>query len=59
MGELVPVMPGRFQVMTVPSDIAIKAFVEDNGITFKTGRGFYELTKAVKVQQYKEIRRNV
>ena len=55
MGELVPVLPGRFQVMTVPSDVAIKAFVEDNGIKFKTGRGFYELTKAVKVQQYKEI----
>ena len=55
MGELVPVLPGRFQVMTVPSDVAIKAFVEDNGIRFKTGRGFYELTKAVKVQQYKEI----
>lgn len=55
MGELVPVLPGRFQVMTVPNDVAIKAFVEDNGIKFKTGRGFYELTKAVKVQQYKEI----
>lgn len=55
MGELVPVLPGRFQVMTVPNDVAIKAFVEENGIKFKTGRGFYELTKAVKVQQYKEI----
>lgn len=52
---LVPVKPGRFQVMTVPVDCAIKGFVEDNGITFKRGRGFYELSKHETVQQYKEI----
>ena len=55
MDKLVPVMPGRFQIMTVDDDTAIKAFVENNGIAFKKGRGFYELSKAETVQQYKEV----
>lgn len=55
MGKLVPVIPGRFQIMTVDENCAIKEFVESNGITFKKGRGFYELSKAETVQQYKEV----
>lgn len=55
MDKLTPVLPGRFQVMTVDENCAIKKFVEDNGITFKKGRGFYELSKAETVQQYKEV----
>ena len=55
MAELVPVAPGRFQVMTVDSNCDIKSFVTMNGIEFKKGRGFYELTKAETVQQYKEV----
>jgi len=55
MGELVPVMPGRFQIMTVDENCDIKGFVEKNGIAFKKGRGFYELSKAETVQQYKEV----
>lgn len=55
MGALVPVVPGRFQVMTVDENCDIKGFVNKNGIEFKKGRGFYELTKAETVQQYKEI----
>lgn len=49
------VSPGRFQVMDVDTDVAIKKFVEDNGITFKVGRGFYQFTKRTTVQDYKEI----
>lgn len=52
---LVPVLPGRFQVMTVDSDMAIRDFVKGNGIEFVKGRGFYELTKHETVQQYKEV----
>lgn len=52
---LIPVEPGRFQVMNVESDTVIKTFVENNGITFNKGRGFYELTKHETVQQYKEV----
>ena len=55
MGKLVPVMPGRFQVMTVDENCDIKGFVTRNGIEFKKGRGFYELSKAETVQQYKEV----
>lgn len=53
--SLEAVSPGRFQVMTVPKDIAIKQFVLDNGIEFKVGRGFYEFTKRVEVSAKKEI----
>lgn len=52
---LIPVTPGRFQTMEVDTDMDIKSFVEFNGIIFKRGRGFYELSKSEKVQQYKEI----
>lgn len=52
---LKPVHPSRFQVLHVDKDRTIMDFVEDNGLTFKKGRGFYELTKTVKVQAYKEI----
>lgn len=55
MDKLVPVMPGRFQVMTVDCNCDIKGFVTKNGIEFKKGRGFYELSKAETVQQYKEV----
>lgn len=55
MAELEPVMPGRFQVMTVDENCDIKGFVTKNGIEFKKGRGFYELSKVETVQQYKEV----
>jgi hypothetical protein len=55
MAELEPVRPGRFQVMSVEENCDIRKFVTDNGIEFHKGRGFYELTKAETVQQYKEI----
>lgn len=46
---------GRFQVISVDSADSIKGFVEKNGITYKVGKAFYELTKTEEVQQYKEI----
>ena len=53
--DMVPVIPGRFQTMLVEENKSIKEFVEENGIVFRKGRGFYELTKSEKVQQYKEL----
>lgn len=46
-----------YQSMVVDKhDIAIKAFVETNGIKFKKGLGYYEFgTKAEDVQDYKQI----
>ncbi len=49
------VPPGRFQILNVETDTSIRDFVEENGLTFKTGRGFYELTKTELVQEKKEV----
>lgn len=57
--DLNAVPPGRFQVLKVEAmdgkKIPIKAFVEQQGLAFKAGRGFYELTKSELVQGTKEI----
>lgn len=52
---LLPIAPGRFQVMEVDKDTCIKDFVESAGIKFEKGRGFYELSKGETIQQYKEV----
>jgi hypothetical protein len=53
--DLRAVPPGRFQVLEVENEISIKAFVLENGLAFKTGRGFYEFTKTETIQGKKEI----
>lgn len=53
--DLRAVKPGRFQVLEVDKDSAIKGFVLENGLTFKKGRGFYEFTKTETIQGYKEV----
>lgn len=50
-----PVPDGRFQSLTVDKVSSIKEFILEQGATFKTGRGFYELTKSEKVGLNKEI----
>ncbi len=47
--------PGRFQVLDVDHDVSIREFVNDNGLYFQTGRGFYEFMKTETIQGYKEI----
>lgn len=48
--------PGRFQICPVgDAKISIKQFVLDQGLPFKVGRGFYEMTKKEKVTDKKEI----
>jgi hypothetical protein len=42
-------------VLEVDKNAPIKTFVLENGLTFKTGRGFYEFTKTETIQGYKEI----
>jgi len=49
------VNPGRFQVLDVDGDCSIRNFVEDNGLLFQPGKGFYEFTKSVLVQEKKEV----
>lgn len=54
--SLMPVRPGRFQICPVgDTKIVIKKFVLDQGLPFKAGRGFYELTKKEKITAKKEI----
>lgn len=53
--SLKAVHPARFQVLYVDRDRTIMDFVQDHGLTFQKGRGFYELTKSVMVQSYKEV----
>ena len=53
--DLRAVPPGRFQILDVDSDTSIKQFVQEQGATFKKGRGFYEFTKTETIQGYKEI----
>ncbi|NET00135.1 MAG: VWA domain-containing protein [Sphaerospermopsis sp. SIO1G2] len=53
--DLKAVPPGRFQVLEVEENISIKAFVLENGLRFKVGRGFYEFTKTETIQAKKEV----
>jgi hypothetical protein len=53
--DLKAVHPARFQVLFIDHDCTIRDFVEEQGLKFKTGRGFYEFTKSVKVQHHKEV----
>jgi Mg-chelatase subunit ChlD len=49
------VPPSRFQVLAVDHDASIRDFVEDNGLRFNKGRGFYEFTKSETIQAGKEV----
>ena len=54
--DLNAVPPGRFQVCHVGGEkTSIKQFVLDQGLPFKVGRGFYEMTKKETVNDKKEI----
>lgn len=53
--DLRVVTPGRFQVLDVDKNCAIKELVLENGLTFQRGRGFYEFTKTETIQGKKEI----
>ncbi len=45
----------KFKVLNVPTDIRIDEFVKSNKLAFEPGRGFYQFTKRVEVQGYKEV----
>ena len=46
---------GRFQVLDVDENMAIKQFALSRGLVFKVGRGFYQFTKSEKISLKKEI----
>lgn len=51
----VAVAAGRFQAVPVPANCSIRAFVESMGISFRAGRGFYELSKSESIGPRKEV----
>ena len=52
--DVEPVPIGRFQAFDVVGEPSIKAFVQERGITFKKGRGFYpHVTRKETIQGYK------
>jgi hypothetical protein len=53
--DLEAVDPWRFQVLHVDHNVPINEFVRSTGATFRTGKGFYELTKPETVQENKEV----
>lgn len=53
--ELRAVPADRFQVLEVEEAESIKAFVQRNGLTFKTGKGFCEFKRTETIQPGKEI----
>lgn len=52
---LIPVPPYRFQMLHVDKVQDIRSFVQENGATFRKGRGFYQFTKSETVQEHKEV----
>lgn len=46
---------GKFQVIDVPSTVKIKQFVEDMGLRYRAGRGFYQFVNSEKIQGNKEV----
>jgi hypothetical protein len=52
---LVPVEPGYFQVLHVPTRTDIRRFVHSTGATFSPGNGYYEFTKSEIVQEEKVV----
>ncbi|XP_067027065.1 uncharacterized protein [Acropora muricata] len=54
-GGLEPINPSRFQILEVDERCDIRTFVENNHLSFKTGRGFYEFTKPEKISDKKEV----
>ena len=51
------VSTSRFKTLPVKkkTKVSIKSFVEANKLSFKKGRGFYQLTKPEVIQEYKEV----
>ena len=53
--DLLSCPPAKYQVLTVDEDVSIKKFVEDRGLRFKVGKGFYEFTKSETISPNKEV----
>lgn len=53
--DLKPVLPGRFQMMTVDKEVKIVDYVQERDLIFQTGKGFYEFTKSEEIRPAREV----
>lgn len=44
-----------FKTVPVTKKVSIKKFVEENGLEFKKGSGYYQLAKPEVIQDYKKV----
>ena len=44
-----------FRTVSVKEKVSIKKFVEDNGLVFSKGSGYYQLSKPETIQDYKKV----
>jgi hypothetical protein len=54
-GDLRPCPPARFQMLNVDQQCSIKEFVNNMGLNFKAGRGFYQFTKPETIKNTKQV----
>ena len=47
--------PGQFKTVSVSKRVPIKQFVQEKGLDFKKGCGYYQLTKPETIQDYKKV----
>lgn len=55
MASISAVKGSRFKTLPVTKRLSIKVFIETNKLSFKKGRGFYQLNKPELIQDHKEI----
>lgn len=53
--NLKPLKAGQYELLTVPLDVPIRDFVEQEGRQFLLGRCYYQLTKTETIQDHKAI----
>lgn len=53
--DLKPVLPGRFQMMSVDAEMDIRSYVQDHDLMFQPGKGFYEFTKSEEIRPAREV----
>lgn len=44
-----------FRTVSVKDKVSIKKFVQDSGLSFQKGSGYYQLTKPEVIQDYKKV----
>lgn len=54
-GEMASASSQSFKTVAVKDRVSIKKFVQENGLVFSKGSGYYQLTKPEIIQDYKKV----